>query len=323
MYVAAILDIIVGFVRLYTARNEYLASGTNKEALRRVQEICDDDMSKTMIFFEGKESKMNKTKCCMFCGQKLESDARFCSMCGKLQEDPVIREVNQQVESDIQEVKTNVSAEELETKARTAFADFSQKVKDTNLSDMAKNTAKAAIDSMEQSAKQSRTSKVGKGKKGKKKAQLFEEEIFDGEEAARELYDRNTKKLARCKIGLTVAAIASVIGGTSFITQLGLITLPLFLQNVVDVLLIPAIIGAMVSYVLAGGIVTAMKYSFRIAKFGWFVVPIFPIDVAIGLMALLFSIFAFIYIPIISVGINYTQTKKNIVEAEILFGIIR
>lgn len=276
---------------------------------------------------------MEKSKYCTYCGQKLDAEARFCILCGKLQEDftmekqkpPVSDIEGQQAEPDVVQEIPRLSAEKLGSKARdtakVAFTDFSQKMKDANLSDRAKKTAQSAFDEIKQSSKDRKRTR--KSEKEKKKASLFETEILDGEEAAKELYERNTKKLERCKLGLIVAVIASVVGGIGLAMQFELISLPLLIENVIETLLPFAIIGSAISYILAGGILTAIRYSFRIAEFGWFLIPIFPIDLCIGFLALAFSIMTFIYVPIVSVGINYVQTKKNIEQAELYFGIVR
>ena len=58
-----------------------------------------------------------------------------------------------------------------------------------------------------------------------------------------------------------------------------------------------------VSY-LFGGLLTAIKMSAGIAKWGWFLVP-FPLDILTFFVCLIVAFIVFIFIPIIPVRIAY------------------
>ena len=58
-----------------------------------------------------------------------------------------------------------------------------------------------------------------------------------------------------------------------------------------------------VSY-LFGGLLTAIKMSAGIAKWGWFLVP-FPLDILTFFVCLVLAFIVFIFIPIIPVRIAY------------------
>lgn len=100
------------------------------------------------------------------------------------------------------------------------------------------------------------------------------------------------------KMVSSVATVFSVIGGIILLAtnngQGGI------LANVGAVLLTIGVLGAIVSYVFAG-FVSAIKMAWSIARWGWFVVPIFPLDLLIFFFALELSIIAFFIVPIIPV----------------------
>ncbi len=70
------------------------------------------------------------------------------------------------------------------------------------------------------------------------------------------------------------------------------------------------VIGA-ISYIF-GGFVNALKMCFKIAKWGWYVVP-FPIDIISGIACLILSPLVLCCFPIIPVRKTYLEheEKKN------------
>lgn len=71
-----------------------------------------------------------------------------------------------------------------------------------------------------------------------------------------------------------------------------------------------------VAYLIGGGILNALKAALKITKIGWFMIPVFPADVLFGIVALFFSIFALLCVPVIFVGLNYVQHKKTLDAAK-------
>jgi hypothetical protein len=103
-------------------------------------------------------------------------------------------------------------------------------------------------------------------------------------------------KFKTAQLIAVVASVLSVIGW-GFGDQLG---------SAQDYILMLAIILSVVSYFFAG-FVQAIKMSGKIAKWGWFVVP-FPIDLVTGLLAFVFAILAFLFVPIIPVRKAYKES---------------
>lgn len=251
------------------------------------------------------------SKFCMYCGQAISEDAKFCPLCGKSQKIDRPEEIEKPVSAAVQE-----KAETMTHTIKNTLADVSQKVQDTDFADKTKSaahTAKATWD---------RAGETKKKTERKKKSHLFEETTFEGRDAAQEFLDKNAATMKRSKLGLQVAVIASIFGVFCLMLAFDVVSidLPIPIENA---MLLICLGGSLVSYVMAGGILKSIRYSFRIAIVGWCIIPIFPIDLCIGLMALMLSILAFIFVPIVSVGINYVQTKKDIEDAELFIRILQ
>lgn len=138
-----------------------------------------------------------------------------------------------------------------------------------------------------------------------KKKNLFENATITSTEAAKQLLENSVAKLNRVKIGLIVAAVAtliSVIGYKNDGTSLG------------GTLLFIGFICSMASYIIGGGFMTAISWAAKIGKLGWFIMP-FPIDIITGICAVMISFIAFMFLPLVFVFLSYVQTKKDYEEA--------
>lgn len=58
-----------------------------------------------------------------------------------------------------------------------------------------------------------------------------------------------------------------------------------------------------------GGLLTAIKMAGKIAKWGWIVIP-FPFDIATFIMAFLFAVLAFFFLPIIPIRKAYKESMR-------------
>ena len=251
------------------------------------------------------------SKFCMYCGQAISEDAKFCPLCGKSQKINRPEEIEKPVSAAVQE-----KAETMTHTIKNTLADVSQKVQDTDFADKTKSaahTAKATWD---------RAGETKKKTERKKKSHLFEETTFEGRDAAQEFLDKNAATMKRSKLGLQVAVIASIFAVFCLMLAFDVVSidLPIPIENA---MLLICLGGSLVSYVMAGGILKSIRYSFRIAIVGWCIIPIFPIDLCIGLLALMLSVLTFIFVPIVSIGINYVQTKKDIEDAELFIRILQ
>jgi hypothetical protein len=90
-----------------------------------------------------------------------------------------------------------------------------------------------------------------------------------------------------------------------------------------DIILIVALVGTILAYILGGGLGAALKVTWKFAKgigwFGWFCVP-FPADIFTGIMLTILAIvmipMLFIFIPLVLVFLNYIQVNKDYKAAE-------
>lgn len=143
------------------------------------------------------------------------------------------------------------------------------------------------------------------GKKGKGKKAFFEDLQFDDAAYAQDVKQECESKLKRVQIGLIIAAVASIL---SFIDIK-------FFDGQGYALGFGFLLG-IASYIVGGGIAAAFKMVWRVAWFGWIVVPVFPIDFLIFICAGVMAVFAFICFPIVFVFLNYLQVKRNYDDAE-------
>ena len=112
-------------------------------------------------------------------------------------------------------------------------------------------------------------------------------------------------KLKRVQIGLIIAAAATILSFIDF----------KFYGGQGKALGFGFLLG-IASYIVGGGILSALKMVQRVAWFGWVVVPVFPVDLCIFACAGVMAVFAFICFPIVFVFLNYIQVKRNYDEAE-------
>lgn len=144
-------------------------------------------------------------------------------------------------------------------------------------------------------------------KEKKQRAVLIEPPVFDDYGYAKEVLDKSGKKMKRITIGLIVAAVASVCGVPSILNifkdnmQQGLLW---------DILLVVTLVGAIASYIIAGGFGVMLRALKKFAFIGWVIAP-FPIDLATGLIGMVFALYAFLFIPVVFVFIHYLQNKKD------------
>ena len=77
-----------------------------------------------------------------------------------------------------------------------------------------------------------------------------------------------------------------------------------------------AALPAIPAYLIGGGIGKAIKAAWKITKIGWFLIPVFPVDVLLSIAFFFLSLFVFFYLPIIFVGLNYVEHKRALKAAE-------
>lgn len=140
----------------------------------------------------------------------------------------------------------------------------------------------------------------------KEKISIIEEVQFSDLDHAKRSVTFAKINQIRILIGFVFAAIAMVF------TIIGIANKEEFFTGsylVAFALAIPA-------YLVGGGIGKALKTAWKITKFCWFLIPVFPVDILIALMGFFFSIFGLMFVPVIFVGLNYVQHKNTLDAAQ-------
>lgn len=78
----------------------------------------------------------------------------------------------------------------------------------------------------------------------------------------------------------------------------------------------PAVIGAIVTYVMVGGLGVGFKAAGKIAKTGWKLIPIFPIDIFFLIFAFIFAVYALFLFPIVILHSIKKQILLDLQAAE-------
>lgn len=102
-----------------------------------------------------------------------------------------------------------------------------------------------------------------------------------------------TKIAQYTALGATVFSVTSFILGFKFQSSN-------FIQGLASLMIIIGILGAIVSYILGGGLGKALSIAGKILKWGWLLVP-FPFNLVTGLGGFLYAIIAMVFLPIIPV----------------------
>lgn len=143
-------------------------------------------------------------------------------------------------------------------------------------------------------------------KKERTKEKLFEDVQFeDIERAKRELKLAKFNQI-RVLIGFIISLVAIVFTAIAIWGN----------TEDSDKFWILAMLLAVPSYIIGGGILKALKVAWKITKTGWFLIPVFPADVLMAIMFFFFSVMGLLFVPVIFVGLNYVQYKKTLDAAK-------
>lgn len=137
---------------------------------------------------------------------------------------------------------------------------------------------------------------------------------FNDSAVAQAVRDKAEKVMNRAWIGFILAAAVTV-----FWIMFKVCPPAIFQESdtVMAIAALTAVVAAIVSYILGGGFKTALKTAFKIAKFGWRILP-FPADLITGFICFVIALIIFIAFPIIFVAIGYRDKKKEY-EAAVLY----
>lgn len=143
------------------------------------------------------------------------------------------------------------------------------------------------------------------------KTKLYEEMQFDNYAYATEVKAVAEEQLRLVSSVWLLSIIGSICGVMAW--QLGVV---FKLEGMDNWAMIVSFVIACICYHKIGGFLVAAKWSWNFAKFGWFVVPYFPIDLCIGMGCFFAGLFVFFFLPFFVVRHYKKQAEKNIEAAD-------
>ena len=148
----------------------------------------------------------------------------------------------------------------------------------------------------------------------KKKKEQFEEKIvFHNVQEANEVFQDIAFREPKQKIALilsgigTAATLVSMIMGNP---QGNTVVIVCFMLAQMAPLL------GIISYILAGGFMDALKMAVKLGKIGWRIFPIPLFDLAVGFVTMIVSVAVFLYAPVLFVYMSVKRAKKLQLEAK-------
>lgn len=136
-------------------------------------------------------------------------------------------------------------------------------------------------------------------KKGKER--LYEEIEFANNIAyATQVKKESEEKLKKISKVWIISIIGSICGFFGFTFQPCLVV---------------SFILACICYFNVGGYKVAVTWSWKFAKFGWYIVPFFPWDLLCGFIAFVFGLYALFFMPYFTVNHTKKQLSMNLEAA--------
>jgi len=137
--------------------------------------------------------------------------------------------------------------------------------------------------------------------KEKENQSYFDSISFENEDIAKN-YLKNCEKTHKIKMIFTGISLLSTLG---YFLVMGLIQSDFFMG-----LGAVMILAGFVSAFIVNG-VGALKFPIKCAKFFWFIIPIFPVDIAFGLIGIIVGVMGLFFIPIVVCLSGVAQSKRN------------
>ena len=139
------------------------------------------------------------------------------------------------------------------------------------------------------------------------KKQFFEEMQFDDYQYALDVKKDAEERLAKANSVFKLSVITTIVGILVF--GLRYLLIP-------KIILIATIIVNVMCYMKMGKIKTILGWVLKLATVGWYLVPIFPIDLFLGLGLLILVPIYISLFPVVLVCVFKRQAKKDIEQAE-------
>lgn len=133
------------------------------------------------------------------------------------------------------------------------------------------------------------------------KKHFFEEIKFDNYEYALDVKKDAEQRMENANKVFKLSVIGSIFG---------------FLGPIFGPLMLAALIIGIICYKEIGGFKTALHWGWKAAQIGWFIVPIFPIDIIVGFVFLIGIPYYLLFMPAIIVYVFKRQAQNEIKEAD-------
>ena len=113
--------------------------------------------------------------------------------------------------------------------------------------------------------------------------------------------EKNMRNEKMKLIGVIVSLVATIAIWTGFLVS----SLP---DIVGDTLAVIWIVGSIAGYILGGGIKVALGTAWKLAKFGWIIVP-FPFDLMTGTLTFVIACVVFLLFPVVFVFSSFIKKE--------------
>ena len=139
------------------------------------------------------------------------------------------------------------------------------------------------------------------------KKQFFKEMQFDNYQFALDIKKDAEERLANANSVFKLSIITTIVG--MLLWGFRYLLIP-------KIILIATIIVNIICYMKMGKIKTILSWTWRLATVGWYIVPVWPIDLLVGLVLLIFVPFYMLLCPVILVCVFKRQAQKDIEQAD-------
>jgi hypothetical protein len=156
----------------------------------------------------------------------------------------------------------------------------------------------------------------------KQKATLYHQMQFDNYAYAVDVKEQAERRLKEVQAVWKMSIIASLCGIFAPLASYILVRIfgtsaaiasASFLSNICWIV---SVVLSIICYTKTGGLSTAFRWSWNIAKVAWFIIPYFPIDLILGLDGLLISLYILFFFPVFVMRHYKKQARKDLEDAE-------
>ena len=141
----------------------------------------------------------------------------------------------------------------------------------------------------------------------KTKEKIFTDMVFNDAVYAKKIYDETDIRMKRNTIAIGCSIVATILDFVLAPNLAGIF----FKDDLFFGSLVFWAVFAAVVFAIGGGFKNALSTCVKIGKIVWFVIPIFPADIIIGLSFGLTALILVLWFPIVFVLINRVQISKD------------